>query len=602
MIISILFIAVFYGICIFGICCDNQYMILKQLHKDFSWRLRLALGIVLVTVTIFVVYWIRQNHFIYYWDYSGYWRASIDRMNEMKYSSCTDILKTLIQSINNDDYNIFLPTVIAFPLDKLGYTFARYVIVCCMMFLIPVFLIEGLIVQKFVKDMEGKKGGLYVISVIIAICMANNYYAVFKGYIDGAYLVPMSVVLYLFIDYDFKKKNIARNIAISLLLVMIWICRRYTVFFLIGFVIAMLIKAITVVIQTRNLNIIKSVVFNFLQIGGVSFGILFFCFRQFFLHALLTNYGEMYSAYDAPLMTKINTLALSFGYITGIISVIVGIVCFLYKKHILNYVALIALVLIETAVFWKTQDMSIHHRMLLNIPLYIISTIPIAMSWDLKHTDYDTSNGKKYIVKICAVFCACSMMINFLNTFSKHCIIKNEGKIFSEHYEPLQRHDIEKLNYLAERLNQLVEGTEDRIYVAASGTILNCDILRKLYMPYSQNAVPQMDNTCDVDLRDGFPTWFLDAKYVVATDPVQTHLDTGQEVVTYLAEQIMNNETCIGKHFECIEQVELDDGVIAKIYSKESDFTAEDLEQIRKYYMELYPEYKELFADRIYYN
>lgn len=119
-------------------------------------------------------------------------------------------------------------------------------------------------------------------------------------------------------------------------------------------------------------------------------------------------------------------------------------------------------------------------------------------------------------------------------------------------------------------------------------------------MPDTDNAVPHMYATCDVDLRDGFPTDFLNAKYVVATDPVQTHLATGQEVVSYLAEGVQDETSYIGCHFRFMEQYELDDGVIAKIYEKISGFSEDDLQNLRDYYDALYPGYSSIFAERIY--
>lgn len=51
-----------------------------------------------------------------------------------------------------------------------------------------------------------------------------------------------------------------------------------------------------------------AVVCDFIQIGAVSVAILMLAFARFFFHALLTNYGAMYSAYDAPLNEQLRSL------------------------------------------------------------------------------------------------------------------------------------------------------------------------------------------------------------------------------------------------------------------------------------------------------
>lgn len=47
-------------------------------------------------------------------------------MNYMSGSSVVESVRSLLESINNDDYNIFLPSIIASPMKIVGNTFARY--------------------------------------------------------------------------------------------------------------------------------------------------------------------------------------------------------------------------------------------------------------------------------------------------------------------------------------------------------------------------------------------------------------------------------------------------------------------------------------------
>ena len=120
----------------------------------------------------------------------------------------------------------------------------------------------------------------------------------------------------------------------------------------------------------------------------------------------------------------------------------------------------------------------------------------------------------------------------------------------------------------------------------ASGRVLNASTLRSLNLPDSQPAVNNLLQTADVDLRDGFPTDFLQASVVVTTDPIQLHLAQGtQEVVRYLAEQVMDSTSLIGRHFEKQEcTFTLDDDVKVYVYVKQSEFEAEDLNGLIEYY------------------
>ena len=593
------FIILFYGICTFSMLIDGGFLKIKNLYSIFSFLSKVALKIIIFLTLLFIIYWSRQDHFVYFWDYAGYWSSSISRMSYMENNSFIDIITSLIQSINNDDYNIFLPTIIALPLKFFGYSFPKYVFITCIMFLIPTVLIQGMIALELIQNSKIKQDKIFIITVLLAVCFSGNYYAVFRGYIDIACLLPISIVMFLFIDYDFRRISISRNIAIALMLVLVWISRRYTIYFIIGYVIALLTKALFVIINQKDLRIIKKIIINFSLIGGISVGILLILFREFLLHALFTNYRHMYIAYDAPLAFKIRSLIASFGYISGIIIIIIGILCFLNKRNIVNYISLIIMGITETFLFWKAQDMGVHHRMLLNLPIFLIYIMCLDY-WCTDNTECRISKFKKCANQFTVLFCVAMIFINFSKAFIPNTSVAGTNAIFSEKYYPLKRFDIDNLNLLADKLNNLTAGSDDHIYIAASGTTLNCDILRKLRMPYSDNAIPNMFNTCDVDLRDGFPTDFLRAKYIVTTDPIQLHLKTGQEVVRYLATNVQNRNSYIGCHFEEIDAVNLDNGIIAKIYMKFTDFCEEDLQCLKNYYTKLYPNNIEIFADRIF--
>ncbi len=594
---SVFFIVLFYGLCLFSIFCDGGREKICGLSAALSSFQKKILWLFLFFFALFVLYWVQQTRFVFYWDYGGYWNLSINQMCYMSNHSFLDVVKTLIESINNAEYNIFLPSVISLPLSIFGYSFQKYTAICSFIFLIPTFFIQGLIVCRMIQNDVVKKSNLYVASVILAACFPASYYAVFKGYIDVGYLLPMSAVMLLFIDYDFKRTAVSRNLAIALLLVMIWICRRYTIYFIIGFVVAMMIKALAVLIVEKNTQTLKSIVVNFLQIGITSLGILLLFFREFFLRALLTNYGYMYSAYDGTLAYKVSGLAATFGYVSVIIIVVAGIMCFVSRKQIVNYLALSLMAIVEIILFWKTQAMDCHHRMILILPVFLLCMMIFELWGEVRNKD--SKRLQIYTKNAVVVMCLLLITMNFTKAFSADLSTTGCGKLLSERYYPLKRDDIKELNQMVSYLNELTMDTDDYIYVAASGGTLSSDLLRKLSMPETDNAIPNMLNTNDIDLRDGFPAHFLKAKFVLTSDPVETHLPTGQEVVTYLANNVQDSNSYMGRHFELITQFKLGSGVVAKLYCKTSEFTEEDLQQIRDYYTNLYPGYEEIFAERI---
>lgn len=593
--ISLVFMALYYGICLFSLSKGGCIAQMKELRRELSLWQRAVIVLVAAAGVLLTAYWMQQNRFVYFWDFGGYWNMSI-QWTEFQFSH--NLLETLIElfaSINRDDYNYLLPAVIALPMKVSGYSFSTYVLINHVMFLIPAVLVQALCAVKLVGG-NGKKGWIFVIAVVLGTLFPPNYYAMYLGYIDAAILLPISAAIYLLTDFDFQKPEASKDAALALTLVIAWLCRRYVIFFIIGYVAALAAKGVILLGKKRDLRTLGGVVKHFCIIGGISIGVLLVYFNQFFFRAILTDFRELYSAYDAHLPQKFSGLADSFGAVTVAVAAVGGILCFVMKKNRANLAYLLTLMVVETAAFWKTQNMGVQHRLLLNVPLFLCCMLV----WTPFVEYFNGPQGWKQVVeKGSAIVCSLALAVNFYQAMIPAPPSGSAGWIFSEQYAPLRRDDIDQLERLVQYLNEETVGTEKWVYVAASGFVLNHDILRKVHLPETRNAVNNLYLTNDVDLRDGFPDSFLAAEYVVTTDPVQLHLASGQEVVRYPAEMIQDESSYIGQHFIEISQFELDEGVTAKVYYKASDWDQSDLEQMKDYFNGLYPGHEDIFGGRI---
>ncbi len=592
---ALVFLIGYYGICSCVLYEGGVIGQAKKLHRELSPGQRAAAALALILGAGLTVYWMGRNQFVYYWDYGEYWRMSIQRMDYLFSHNILDALVSFFASVNGDDYNNFLPSVVALPLKIFGCEFSTYVLINHVMFLVPAVLVQALCVEKLASGRGGKAGWAFAAAVALGTIFPANYYAMYQGYIDVAVLLPISIAVYLLIDFDFRKATLTKDIAVAAILLIAWISRRYVVYFIIGYVAALVIKAAALLWKERDRGAFLCVVKHFCVIGGVSIGALLVYFRPFLLRALVTDYGEMYSAYNAPLLRKVRDLVNSFGAVTLLAAAAAGVLCFVKRKNRVNFTALLALAAVETAAFWQTQNMGVHHRMLINVPLFLCCML----AWGFVPGKEAAPRDGRRLGRYGALLCALALAVNFCQAMLPVPAAVHVRGLFSEKYQPMRRGDMEQLEALAEYLNGETLNTDQRIYVAASGPVLNCDILRKLYAPDTMNGVPNMYNTSDVDLRDGFPAVLLEADYVVATQPVQLHLNSGQEVVSYPAELIQDGSSYMGRHFEEIQRFELDGGVIAKVYVRTSAWEPGDLEQMRDYFNALYPGYEEMFGGRI---
>lgn len=597
--ICILFMAFYYGVCGFALCCDNGLQGIQQVYKGLSFFQKLFIRSLILVSLILTIYWIRKNNFVYYWDYSGYWIWSIERTEYIFSHNVIDFFKSLWESINFSEYNCFLPTIIAAPLKLIGYEFLDYVVINHLLFLIPSIIVFALASVKLCVNSCINKSKILLISMTLSIFFPANYYAMHKGYIDVAILLPISILIYLLVDYDFSKSGISRDIAIAIMFIFAWISRRYVIYFILGYLSGLLIKAIIQFSNNKSTDMLKSIIKHFAVMGCVSIGIFLICFKEFFLNALLTNYKELYSAYNIPLADKLAGLLSSFGALSMIIVLIIGIVCFLQKKNRSQYISLLLIIIVETGLFFQTQSMGFHHQMIINMPLLMIF---ILLCDFYSAVDTSEKNITSFTLNVTGIICALMCMINFCKAYLPNSSFKYTNCFYSCKYTPLQRNDIEQIKALAEYLNLLTSNTDKTIYVAAGGGILNSDILQKVNAPDSWNFVPNLIGTYVVDLRDGFPGEFLYATYVVATNPADTHLPSGQEVITYLSESLQDQNSCIGRHFKEINHFELDNGVIATVYEKKSDWEENDLIEMRDYYGAIYPGHEDIFENRIVYS
>lgn len=553
---------------------------------------------------IFFTYIICQNHYIYYWDYSGYWVNSYTTMESL-FQQPLQTLINVYRSVLYDDYNLLLPLLIALPMKILGYTFVRYTVINYLFFLLPTWFVLLCIVKKIAQNsglIQAKNTFLLTISTLLFLFTFSGFYiAIFRGYIDIACLLPASVAILLFIDYDpcmFHKSNVVRDVLVSLNLLLSFLFRRYFAYFVVGYMTAWICYAVYRVVTCPGLNQKRNaalrVIQNLLVIGGVAFVILLVLFRDLLFHVLGTDYAAEYVAYDAPLEDKLQSLSTNLGAIYFILAIVGIVLAFACKKARKICLFLTVSIVISAAAFFRVQNMGCHHIYIIAVPLFILSVLG---SWGvyilLK------SRARSILFGICLLVGLLSFSYDFF-PWSRP-VLDPISKLFPAPYYPLQRNDISELQNLTAYLNEISSDEDKKVYILASGGNLNNSILYNMDLPEQAPAVKNLLFTADVDLRDGFPVDFLRADIVVTTDPIELHLREGtQEAVRYLAEQITDSTSAVGRHFEKIDQTyTLDHGVKVFIYRKISAFETGDLESLAAYYDSLYPDQKELFYDRI---
>lgn len=555
-------------------------------------------------VLFLCIYLLGQNRFVYYWDYGGYWTKSYTQMEYM-FSDPVHAFGHMYRSICNDDYNVLLPTLISIPLKIIGYTFGRYVLVNVICFFFPLmFILLSICVKiaEIAKSNVNRKLVFIAVSLGFIVTFNAFYIAMLDGYIDIACLIPGSLSILLFIDYDstsLNKKQIIKDFLISGNLLCTFLFRRYFAYFIVGYATALILYSFYIsFIKEENGEKIRGLfhaLLNLFIICGVALTILVIFFRPLLIHVLTNDYAGQYAGYDLPMTDKIRRVIEAFGGLAVILALVCVILSMAGKRYRKLSLFCGITVFITSYAFFRVQSMGIQHIYTIALELFLMDFLCVKLMTDL---------AKSIKMKVATVgVCLAVSICGSLNCFfpATRIAFARVSKAFSEEYNPLQRNDIDVLHQLVDYLNSLTEETDTRVYIDASGYILNNSIISSLDKPYGGSPLHNQCTTADVDLRDGFPVDFLSAGIIVTTDPVQLTLAEGtQEVVRFLSQEVTNPNSPIGRHFmEDPTTFTLDSGVVVHIYIKKSGFEESDLQYLADYFTDYYPGEETIFADRI---
>lgn len=603
--IGLFFMAIFAAFFViawrFGQNANGELITFKD--KWFKW---IFLGFACLGFLL-CLYLILQNHFIYFWDYNGYWMASCNTMLSL-FKDPSGTVRMVYQTILNSDYNYILPLLVAIPLRIFGYTFSRYVLLNFLLFLVPTWAVIVTIVWKMLlydqpKLCAGKKQYLVFGFTLFMVAAFNPfYYAMLRGYIDVACLIPSSLAVLLFMDYDaltFNKRQVIRDILISACLLTAFLFRRFFAFFVVGYSVALFAFSLYEVIKNYGDaqwgKKVRNAVLNLLIVGVFAVMVLLIFFRPLVERILANNYANQYVGYNAPFLTKLSSTISRLGLITVILAVVALILSLILKKNRKLTVFCFLSSVVTIFSFYHVQNIEDHHLYIIAAEFCILMILGVyQIIGAIKRVKYK---------HLAAGVAAAVLAIGTLNCFfpSVRPVTGHIAKLYSQEYQPMQMNDIDALHDLAEYSNNLTDGTGKHVYVCASGVILNANILQSLDLPYSNDAIHNLNAPREVDLRDGFPSNFLQSDYIIVTKPVQLHLAKGtQEVVRFLCEEVQNQSSPVGRHFVKLDRsFKLDGGVTAYVYEKVSDFEKSDYQYLANYYSKKYPGKDAMFADRI---
>lgn len=579
--LSILFwIGFFLTIFQVGYWVIKQYGFLEKINFKF-WLTFISLCVV---KNIFVLYHLSQEKTIHFWDSSLYWIYSINTSNNF-FSNFNGQIKDLYYSINNNDYNTLPTLILALPMKLFGGNYQVYTLSVLNLYILPTLLLTILLIRKILNDSNlTEKPSLQIISILVPFLFVPFDIPLFNGFLDSAGMIFIILLLMMIYSDNFIRFSITRNSVFTFLLMMLIFTRRWYVFFAVGLIASFfLISTLNILHQYGKYRwkLLLIYVGNILSTGILCLIISVVFFKNFLIRSILNNYVLAYSAYQKGNFTQNLWLAIQYFGPLFILIMIIGAVLLLYSKKGKKFILILLMELPLTfCLFIRIQSFSDQHYYLLSVQLCVLLTIGIVVVLSYLNRVY-----LKNSVKIVLIF---AIIYNYSQTFIPELNIYRNSFVLSNYtVYPQVRNDIPQLDKMAHTLNKLTSGSSERIYLLSSSFTLNSSILKNLYLPSHQNAIPALYTTHDVDLRDGFPNEFFRAKYVLVADPVQYHLrPDNQLVIGALANLFLRSKRI--DNFKLLHSYRIDNNVTVKLFKRTGPFKRVYIDKIRKIFREHY--------------
>lgn len=576
-----------------------------ELKKIFFTSMATVRLEVIVTTAAFAVLlyfifdFISQERFVYFWDFANYWSRYRD-FNELFFESPLRALGKVIPSVRHDEYNLF-PVALLLPAGiTLGNSRISFVVANALLFNFPTIVLFA----YFFKSRIGKECKLSTTSlgyIVALFCIAGApqlWLPVLCGYLGTGGLFLAVAVLMLYSRKSFSEQNYWSILYMALLLSLMVVFRRWYAYWVVGFLVSITIVNILFLVNTYRVNLkeyIPTIVKLFL-LGVASAGFFICLATPQAIRMLTTDYGDIYSGYKyaTSFMDTLQDLNAHFGLLT-LASAVFG---FLFSlKNIKSSQTAIILFLqfwLSFILFTRTQDMGYHHYYILLPSLLYFS----CYFWMVLLT---TVRGK-LASSLAFVTLLCLLLLNFSIVFIPPVadVLQKYDSVFSQlrHY-PMKRHDIGQIHNILQYFDEQELSEVDKVYVLASGLILNDDILiKECKTETGKYAIcDSFATTAHVDKRDGLPVRLFQSKYIVTTEPAQFHLNPkDQQVIGILRDMVIHQEG-FGKNYQKLKiEFTLDENINVLIYRRISEkFSKNDLQDISDRFVKLYPDHSGRF-------
>jgi hypothetical protein len=548
-----------------------------------------------ILANAFAAYFVTQERYVYFWDYSGYWLWSLD-ISALIPKRPLLALRHVIGSIWYGDYNL-LPVLPLLPSEWLfGTSRLAYILAITNIFMLPAAFLMAFLAQRTISPKRSISSLVTVTAIMLTL--HSLWAPVLRGLPDAIGLVVIAAILLLHFAKPFAEQRSNYLLATGLLLCLLILSRRWYAYWVVAFFPALAVA--------QSLDIYQRHGFIWWQyyvavrkaaVIGLTFLISLFAIAPpFALKAITTDYSDIYSAYRTS--NSLLEAAVSLGSYFGWLAFFGGLIGLSWLAARTETRVMAAFLLVQSTIafvmFARTQDFDSQHYYLLFPAIALgIAALSINLSARITHPFWRIASTGLLLSVLLASLSAvvappAASVSNMLGD------VAPKVRIY-----PLVRNDLDMLNHLLDRLDELEMQQQGDIYVLASSDILNSSILQNhcRYGPGRRTFCDRILKTNDIDKRDGFPRQFLRASYLIVANPTQYHLRANDQRVVGIPAREVTEGSGIGASFQRLSgEFKLDEGVTAWVYKKSRPFERTDLNALANKFAKYYPDRREMFS------
>ncbi|WP_188619858.1 hypothetical protein [Flavobacterium suaedae] len=209
-------------------------------------------GLFLPGIILFLL--LKNERFIYYWDYAAYWVKSIN-FTKLYFENPFAAIEQIYNTINHDEYNT-LPNLLLTPVNKiLGMGFGSYVFSIYLIYFLPFALILSSLIIKLYPDINRSlKLLLPYFIIFFTPCLIPMRY----GFVDIAGLVYIALVLSIFVRSNyFRSLRFKQSVITGILMLLLIFTRRWYAFWFVAFYFTVFLINCIYSIRIKSFTILK---------------------------------------------------------------------------------------------------------------------------------------------------------------------------------------------------------------------------------------------------------------------------------------------------------------------------------------------------------